>query len=83
MEKILIIDDEAFIRENVSRILSEEGYQVCQASNMREASEQVASGEIDLALLDLNLGTENGIEVLKILKELDLELLVIIITGFG
>jgi len=28
MEKILIIDDEAFIRENVSRILSEEGYQV-------------------------------------------------------
>ncbi|MGB9080825.1 MAG: sigma-54 dependent transcriptional regulator [Desulfuromonadaceae bacterium] len=83
MEKILIIDDEAFIRENVSRILSEEGYQVCQASNTREASEQVASGEIDLALLDLNLGPENGIDVLKILKELDPELLVIIITGFG
>ncbi len=83
MEKILIIDDEAFIRENVSRILSEEGYQVCQASNMREASDQVASSEIDLALLDLNLGSENGIDVLKVLKELDPELLVIIITGFG
>lgn len=83
MEKILIIDDEAFIRENVSRILSEDGYQVCQAANAREATEQVASGEIDLALLDLNLGSENGIDVLKILKELDPELLVIIITGFG
>ena len=83
MEKILIIDDESFIRENVSRILSEEGYQVCQASNMREASEQVSSGEIDLALLDLNLGSEKGIDVLKILKELDPELLIIIITGFG
>lgn len=83
MEKILIIDDEAFIRENVSRILSEEGYQVCEASNAVEATEQVASGEIDLALLDLNLGPENGIDVLKILKELDPELLVIIITGFG
>lgn len=83
MEKILIIDDESFIRENVSRILSEDGYQVCQASDTREASEQVASGEIDLALLDLNLGSENGIDVLKILKELDPELLVIIITGFG
>ncbi len=83
MEKILIIDDEAFIRETVSRILSEEGYQVCQAANTAEASEQVASGEIDLALLDLNLGPENGIDVLKILKELDPELLVIIITGFG
>lgn len=83
MEKILIIDDEAFIRENVSRILSDEGYQVCQASNIREASEQVAAGEIDLALLDLNLGPENGIDLLKVLKELDPELLVIIITGFG
>jgi DNA-binding NtrC family response regulator len=83
MEKILIIDDEAFIRENVSRILSEDGFEVCQAANMREASEQVAAGEIDLALLDLNLGPENGIDVLKILKELDPELLIIIITGFG
>ena len=83
MEKILIIDDEAFIRENVSRILSDEGYEVCQASDAREASEQVASGDIDLALLDLNLGPENGIDLLKVLKELDPELLVIIITGFG
>jgi DNA-binding NtrC family response regulator len=83
MEKILIIDDEAFIRENVSRILTEEGYYVCQAATMCEASEQVSSGEIDLALLDLNLGPEKGIDVLKVLKELDPELLVIIITGFG
>jgi two-component system response regulator AtoC len=83
MEKILIIDDEAFIRETVSRILSEDGYQVCQASNTKEANEQVSSGEIDLALLDLNLGPENGIDVLKMLKELDPELLVIVITGFG
>lgn len=83
MEKILIIDDESFIRETVSRILSDDGYQVCQASNMLEAGEQVSSGEIDLALLDLNLGSENGIDVLKILKDLDPELLVIIITGFG
>jgi DNA-binding NtrC family response regulator len=83
MEKILIIDDEAFIRETVARILSEDGYQVCQASNTKEAGEQVSSGEIDLALLDLNLGPENGIDVLKMLKELDPELLVIVITGFG
>jgi len=83
MEKILIIDDEAFIRENVARILSEDGYQVCQASTRQEAGEQVAAGEVDLALLDLNLGAENGIDVLKMLKELDPELLVIIITGFG
>ena len=83
MEKILIIDDESFIRENVARILGDEGYQVCQAANGADAREQVASGEIDLALLDLNLGTENGIDVLKVLKEIDPELLIIIITGYG
>ncbi|MEI6213821.1 MAG: sigma-54 dependent transcriptional regulator [Desulfuromonadales bacterium] len=83
MEKILIIDDEAFIRENVSRILAEEGYQVFQASNGGEARDQVSAGEIDLALLDLNLGAENGLDILRSLKELDPELLIIIITGFG
>ena len=83
MEKILIIDDEAFICENVQRILAGEGFQVCAASSGQEAREIVASEEIDLALLDLNLGTENGIDVLKSLKDLDPELLVIIITGYG
>jgi len=83
MEKILIIDDEAFIRENVERILGDDGYQVCGAANGGEARRIVAEGEIDLALLDLNLGTENGIDVLKALKETDPELLIIIITGYG
>jgi two-component system, NtrC family, response regulator AtoC len=83
MEKILIIDDEAFICENVERILSDEGFQVRSAATGNEAHDIVASEEIDLALLDLNLGTEDGIEVLKALKELDPELLVIIITGYG
>ncbi|MDD5284987.1 MAG: sigma-54 dependent transcriptional regulator, partial [Desulfuromonadaceae bacterium] len=64
-------------------ILCEDGYQVCQAANGTEARELVSGGEIDLALLDLNLGTENGTDVLKVLKSLDPELLVIIITGFG
>src|SRR5512136_1439646 len=83
MERILIIDDEAFIRENVERILGEEGYKVLGAASGGEAIEMVADEGLDLVLLDLNLGRENGIEVLKSLKEIDPELLVIIITGFG
>lgn len=83
MEKILIIDDESFICENVERILRDDGYQVCSAASGIEAREVVLANDIDLALLDLNLGTENGIDVLKALKEIDPELLVIIITGYG
>jgi DNA-binding NtrC family response regulator len=83
MEKILIIDDESFICENVERILGDDGYQVCSATSGSEAREVVLANDIDLALLDLNLGIENGIDVLKTLKEIDPDLLVIIITGYG
>ena len=83
MEKILIIDDEAFIRENVERILGEDGYTVLGADSGRSALDLVADEDLDLVLLDLNLGPEDGIEVLKSLKIIDPELLVIVITGFG
>jgi two-component system response regulator AtoC len=83
MEKILIIDDEAFIRENVERILSVDGYTVLGAASGRSALELVAEEDLDLVLLDLNLGAEDGIAVLKSLKIIDPELLVIVITGFG
>jgi two-component system response regulator AtoC len=83
MEKILIIDDESFIRENVERILGEDGYTVLGAASGKSALELVTDEDLDLVLLDLNLGPENGIEVLKALKKIDPELLVIVITGFG
>ncbi len=83
MERILIIDDETFICENVERILIDEGYEVCSAASGSEAKQQVQTNDIDLVLLDLNLGMENGIDVLKELREIEPELLVIIITGYG
>ncbi len=83
MEKILIIDDESFIRENVQRILAEDGYTVLTAESGENALELVADEDLDLVLLDLNLGAEDGLAVLKSLKEIDSELLVIVITGFG
>ncbi|GAM07797.1 acetoacetate metabolism regulatory protein AtoC [Geobacter sp. OR-1] len=83
MEKILIIDDEPFIRENVERILGEDGYQVLAAADGTTASELVSAEEVDLVLLDLNLGKENGLDVLKELKKIEPELLVIVITGYG
>ncbi len=82
-ETILIIDDEAFIRENVQRILHEDGYRVLEAADGAEARELIASEDVDLALLDLNLGPENGLQLLTALKEANPDLLVIIITGYG
>jgi len=83
MEKILIVDDEAFIRENLERIMVEDGYRPFSIDNGEEAIKRVAEEEFDLVLLDLNLGATSGLDVLRELKEVDPGVLVIIITGYG
>jgi len=83
MEKILIVDDEAFIRENLERILADDGYRPFSTDSGEEAVRRVSEEEIDLVLLDLNLGHRSGLDVLRELREVDPEVLVIIITGYG
>jgi len=83
MEKILIVDDEAFIRENLERILAEDGYRSSSTDSPEDAVRIVAEEEISLVLLDLNLGSSSGLDVLRAMKEVDPDILVIIITGYG
>jgi len=83
MERILIVDDEAFIRENLERILADDGYHPISTDSPEEAVKIVGEEEIGLVLLDLNLGSQSGLDVLRAMKEVDPEILVIIITGYG
>jgi len=83
MEKILIVDDEDFIRENLERLLGEDGYRPISTASPEEAIAIVAAEEISLVLLDLNLGSSSGLDVLRAMREVDPEILVIIITGYG
>ncbi len=83
MEKILIVDDEAFIRENLERIISEDNYHPVSTESPEEALQIVTDEEISLVLLDLNLGNRSGLDVLRAMREVDPDLLVIIITGYG
>lgn len=70
MIKILVVDDEANIRLLYSEELSEQGYYVETASNISEALEKLHASEFDLAVLDIKLKNESGIELLqKIVKE--------------
>ncbi|MCD8492487.1 MAG: response regulator [Geovibrio sp.] len=77
------MDDEVFICENLQRVLSADGYTVFITHSGEDALDIVVEEEIDLVLLDLNLGSTSGLDVLKALKDIDPELLVIIITGYG
>jgi len=81
--RILVVDDESFIRENLQRILEEDDHIIYSAADGFEALKIAEANEIDLVLLDLNLGVTSGLDVLNQLKELDPDLLVIIITGYG
>ena len=82
-DRILVVDDEAFIRENLLRILEEDQYIFYGAGDGAEALKLAEANEIDLVLLDLNLGMTSGLDVLKHLRELDPDIMVIIITGYG
>ena len=80
---ILVVDDEEFIRLNLKRIFSEENYNVILDKTGKDAIETIKCNKIDIALLDVNLPDINGLDVLKSLKKIQPDLLVIMITGFA
>lgn len=69
MKKILVVDDEADIREIVRLYLSQEGYEIIEACNGQEAIMKTAEHKPDLIILDIMMPGINGFEVIKHLKE--------------
>jgi DNA-binding NtrC family response regulator len=80
---ILIIDDEAAIRESLEALLDLEGYIVVAAETAEEGLARLAERPYDLVLLDYALPDRNGLEVLTELRERDPSLPVIMITAYG
>ena len=71
-ETILVVDDEQFNRDMLSRRLKREGYDAFTASGGREAITMVkALGRIDMILLDIMMPEMDGIETARILRRLD------------
>jgi len=70
MNRLLVVDDEANIRLLYAEELKEEGYEVVTAANITEAMDKLQDGTFDLAVLDIKLKNESGIELLqKLVKE--------------
>ncbi len=80
---VLIVDDEAAIRESLETLLEMEGYQVASAESGEECLARIAEQPFDLILLDYALPERNGLEVLHDLREHDPQLPVIMVTAYG
>src|SRR6266496_2980330 len=80
---VLIIDDEAAIRESLETLLELEGYAVESASSGEEGLARLCDGSFDLVLLDLALPDRNGIDLLAEIHAHDPHLSVIMITAYG
>src|SRR5437660_8192201 len=80
---ILIIDDEAAIRESLETLLEFEGYSVESAETAGEGLARLTERNFDLVLLDFALPDRNGLEVLTDIRARDSQLAVIMITAYG
>jgi len=80
---LLIVDDDPFILEGIGEDLKSKGYQVTRASSGESAVQLLESTHFDLVITDLVMGSTNGIQVLKKTKEIDSDIQVIILTGYG
>jgi DNA-binding NtrC family response regulator len=81
-ESILVVDDDADLRKNLSSILSKEGYSVETVENGKQATRISEKSRFDIALIDIKLPDMEGTELLHRLKENQPHMVKIIITGF-
>jgi DNA-binding NtrC family response regulator len=82
--RVLLVDDDRQALQIYGTILSEDGYRVAEAASGREAREVFsAGGRFGLAVVDLKLPDESGLDLFRWLREEDPSLPVIFLTGHG
>lgn len=83
LEKILVVDDEEGMREFLTYMLEGESYQVSTAANGQEALKKLREEEFDLVLADIKMPGIDGLEMLRRIKEIDEQTVVIVMTAYA
>ncbi|MGH7932145.1 MAG: sigma-54-dependent transcriptional regulator [Candidatus Binataceae bacterium] len=82
--RILVVEDEELMRSIIVQLLRSEGYEVSEASGADAALQLFETRNIDLAILDLNLGgAGSGLDLLGKIRDLDAEVMGIIVTAYA
>jgi putative two-component system response regulator len=81
--KIFVIDDDRFVLESVTTLLSEFGFSVRAFSSGQEAVRQFVMEPVDLVLTDINMPIMDGLELLEKIRFLDRETPVVLMTAYA
>ena len=83
MSRILIIDDDEMVLQTMQTLLQDSGYDVIATADGPRGLELFKGHAPDLVLLDLALPSMNGLEVLRKIRDIDRDVKIIMITGYG
>ncbi len=83
MPKILIVDDQRNMRTTLAMMLRGAGYEVDEAADGEQGAERGSMGAFDLVLTDLRMGSKDGIDVLRAIKDAQPLTEVIVMTAYG
>ncbi|MCL1975563.1 MAG: response regulator transcription factor [Firmicutes bacterium] len=81
MSKIMIVDDDPNIRELISTLLKDAGFNACEAKDGRDALQQLADEKPDLAIVDLMMPNMDGYELCRKLRQYYENLPVLMLTA--
>ncbi len=79
--KILLAEDNDLTRENLADLLSEDGYEITAVRDGKEAMDTFPCDKYDLVITDMKMPHADGLQLLKFIKEISPENIVIMITG--
>lgn len=81
--RILVADDDVFVRDVIIKLLSEQGYSVITANDGHEAIRYLRLEDIYLVLTDLRMPGADGLEVLRTAMHINPKISVVILTAYG
>jgi DNA-binding NtrC family response regulator len=81
--KILVVDDDDYMRDSISETLKRKGYDLGAAGDGASALDLLAKDSFDLVISDFKMPAMNGIELLEKIRKMDLEVPFLIMTAFG
>lgn len=69
MQRVLVIDDQAFVRTTVALILRAQGFEVVEADRGAVGLKKLEDAEFDLAIVDIYMPGMDGVKIIKLIRE--------------